>query len=155
MTPLFKKLNLCDQERILVLNAPSSFEPELDALDPIEVIRESKRIMFISFAIFFVTKFTEVTSASKLLQKFKDDPVIWFAYPKASSKNYTCEFNRETGWAAVGDAGFEAVRQVAIDADWSALRFRRTEFIKTLSRDKSRAVSAEGRSRSIRTKKKR
>ena len=27
-------------------------------------------------------------------------------------------------------AGFDAVRAVAIDEDWSALRFRRMEFIK-------------------------
>jgi hypothetical protein len=27
--------------------------------------------------------------------------------------------------------GFDTVRQVAIDEDWTALRFRRTEFIKS------------------------
>jgi hypothetical protein len=57
--------------------------------------------------------------------------VIWFAYPKASSKRYRCEFNRDTGWAAVRAVGFDTVRQVAIDGDWSALRFRRIEYIKT------------------------
>ena len=34
----------------------------------------------------------------------------------------------------MGDAGFEPVRMVAIDEDWSALRFRRVEFIKTMNR---------------------
>jgi microsomal dipeptidase-like Zn-dependent dipeptidase len=37
------------------------------------------------------------------------------------------------------------VRQVAIDEDWSALRFRRTEQVKTFTR--SRAISAAGRKR--------
>jgi hypothetical protein len=31
--------------------------------------------------------------------------------------------------------GFEPVRQIAIDEDWSALRFRRTDFIKSMTRD--------------------
>jgi hypothetical protein len=73
--------------------------------------------------------------------------VVWFAYPKGTSKRYRCEFNRDTGWAAVGAAGFEGVRQVAIDEDWSALRFRRPEFIKSLTRDPSRAGSPAGKRR--------
>jgi hypothetical protein len=36
---------------------------------------------------------------------------------------------------------------VAIDEDWSALRFRRAEFIKTLTRDPGHAMSAAGRRR--------
>ena len=34
----------------------------------------------------------------------------------------------------MGEAGFEPVRMVAIDEDWSALRFRRAEFIKNMTR---------------------
>ena len=75
------------------------------------------------------------------------------AYPKASSKRYQCEFNRDTGWAAVGVAGFESVRQVAIDEDWSALRFRRTEYVKKLTRDASRMSSEAGKSRARKTDK--
>ncbi len=36
---------------------------------------------------------------------------------------------------------------VAIDEDWSALRFRRAEFIKTMKRDPSRAGSGQGKAR--------
>jgi hypothetical protein len=42
-----------------------------------------------------------------------------------------CDFNRDTGWAALQEAGFDTVRAIAIDEDWTALRFRRKEFIKT------------------------
>jgi hypothetical protein len=38
-------------------------------------------------------------------------------------------------------AGFEPVRQVAIAADWSALRFRRVETIKKLTRSSLGAIS--------------
>ncbi len=36
---------------------------------------------------------------------------------------------------------------VAIDEDWSALRFRRAEFIKTMKRDASHALSKAGKAR--------
>lgn len=59
---------------------------------------------------------------------------MWFAY-----------LNRDTGWQTLGDLGFEPVRQIAIDEDWSALRFRRVEFIKAMKR--SFAMSKEGKKR--------
>jgi hypothetical protein len=37
---------------------------------------------------------------------------------------------RAGGWEVLRQAEFDSVRQVAIDDDWSALRFRRVEFIK-------------------------
>ncbi len=58
--------------------------------------------------------------------------------------------NRDSGWKVLGDAGFEPVRMVAIDDDFSAVRFRRVEFIKTLTRDKRYAMSAKGKVRAAR-----
>jgi hypothetical protein len=148
MTPLFRKLNLKDQSTILVLDAPASFESELAALTGISIQREVDRVEVMTFVIAFVmTQAAVDTIATALMPKLQGDAVVWFAYPKGSSKNYKCEFNRDTGWAVLGAAGFEAVRQVAIDADWSALRFRRVELIQTLSRDRSRSITAEGKAR--------
>lgn len=76
-----------------------------------------------------------------------DDVILWMVYPKGSSKRYTCEFNRDTGWAALGAAGFEPVRMVAIDEDWSALRFRRVQNIRRLTRSADMAISATGKAR--------
>ena len=73
----------------------------------------------------------EVAAAAKLLPKAVGDAIVWLAYPKGTSKRYQCEFNRDNGWAAIEAAGFESVRMVAIDDDWSALRFRRSEFVKS------------------------
>lgn len=67
--------------------------------------------------------------------------------PQRNFQKYTCKFNRDTGWAVLGELGFEPVRQVAIDADWSALRFRRVEFIKSMTRDASMAISKSGKAR--------
>ena len=69
----------------------------------------------------------------------------WFAYPKGTSKKFKCEFNRDNGWKELGVLGFEPVRAVAIDEDWTALRFRRAENIKKMTRNM--AITEEGKRR--------
>jgi len=70
-------------------------------------------------------------------KKLKGDGIVWFAYPKKTSKKYKVEIHRDYGWELVRKLGFESVRAVAIDEDWSALRFRKVEYIKTMSRNKN------------------
>ena len=130
----FAKLNLKDQAEIVVLNAPASFEPELKSLKGVTVRRDA-RGGDIDFSLAFVMTQKEVdTLAPQVAKKAKGDAIVWFAYPKGSSKKYKSQINRDNGWAVMGDAGFEPVRMVAIDEDWSAVRFRRVEFIKTMNR---------------------
>jgi len=144
MTPLFKKLNLAEVISIHVLNAPASFEPELQALDGIKVTR--KVLGKVKFALAFVVTIKDVETATEALTRAADgDVVLWMVYPKGTSRKYKCEFNRDNGWHALGRAGYEPVRQVAIDEDWSALRFRKVEFIKTMNRNPEGAISKDGR----------
>jgi hypothetical protein len=146
MTPLFAKLNLGANAVVHVLGAPDSFEPELAAPRGVTVRRDASAP--VAFAIAFVRSLAEVESAvERLAAAAEGDATVWMAYPKASSKRYRCEFNRDTGWAALGRAGFEPVRQVAIDEDWSALRFRRVEFIASMKRYPDRALTAAGRAK--------
>ena len=130
----FAKLNLKEQAEIVVLNAPASFEPELKSLKGVTVRRDAKG-GDIGFSLAFVMTQKEVdTLGPQVAKKAKGDAIVWFAYPKSSSKKYKSQINRDNGWAVMGTAGFEPVRMVAIDEDWSALRFRRVEFIKTMNR---------------------
>ena len=146
MPPVFEKLNLKDQRDILVVNAPSSFETELSKLKGVSIHRSPKDMTEVPFSLSFVTKQQEVDTLARVVgAKAKGDAIVWVAYPKGTSKKYKCDFNRDTGWAALGKAGFEPVRMVAIDEDWSALRFRRAEFIKTMKRDPKWAMSSAGK----------
>ncbi|HBK44878.1 MAG TPA: hypothetical protein DDZ67_00275 [Xanthomonadaceae bacterium] len=148
MTPVFEKLNLKHQRRIVVLDAPASFEPELQALPGVEVRRALGNGERLDFAIAFVITQAQLDAASAALAAAAEgDAVLWLAYPKGTSRRYRCEFNRDGGWTVLGRAGFEPVRQVAIDQDWSALRFRRVECIPSLTRDPKRAASAAGKRR--------
>jgi hypothetical protein len=144
----FEKLNLKNQMQIVVLNAPESFEPELAALRNVTILRDLQHLAEIEFSLAFVTKQREVDALAKTItKKSKGDAVVWFAYPKGTSKKYKSEINRDTGWNVLGKQGFECVRSVAIDEDWSAVRFRRVEFIKVMNRDKKFAMTAQGKAR--------
>ena len=131
MATIFDKLNLKDQQEILVLNAPASFEPELAKLHVLTLHRNIESVADIQFVLAFVTRKEEVDAlAAGIAKRVKGDAVVWFAYPKGTSKKIKCDFNRDSGWDAFKALGFDTVRAIAIDEDWSALRFRRLEHIK-------------------------
>lgn len=131
MATTFEKLNLKDEHEIIVLNAPASFDAELAGLHALTIHRQIKSAAETRFLIAFVTRKSEVDAlASAVAARAKDDATVWFAYPKGTSKKYKCDFNRDTGWDALKAAGFDTVRAVAIDEDWTGLRFRRVEYIK-------------------------
>jgi len=142
------KLNLKDHQEIVIVNAPASFEPEVKALDGVTVKRKPADVKAIGFFLAFVTTQKEVDDLAKVVAtKSVPDAVVWFAYPKGTSKKYTSDISRDTGLQALGEAGFEPVRMVAIDEDWTGKRFRRVAFIKNLTRDPRALVSKEGKKR--------
>jgi hypothetical protein len=131
MGSVFEKLNLGSRQEIVVLDAPESFVPELAQLPAITIHYHLESVAEAEFWLGFVTRKAEVDKlAPQIAKRAKGDAIVWFAYPKGTSKKYTCDFNRDTGWASLKKLGFDTVRAVAIDEDWTALRFRRKEFIK-------------------------
>jgi hypothetical protein len=96
----------------------------------------------------FMTKRSELERVAKAVGRHAaGDAVVWAAYPKASSRRYTSELGRDAGWQPLGDLGYEPVRMVAIDEDWTAVRFRRAEFIKNMTRGAERAMSTAGKAK--------
>lgn len=102
----------------------------------------------IEFALVFVKSKPGIDKAFKAIEaKLKGDAILWFAYPKGTSRKYQVEISRDKGWDALGDGGFEVVRAVAIDEDWSAMRFRKAKFIERMTRDSRFALSKEGKTK--------
>lgn len=131
MAGIFEKLNLKDQQEILVLRAPENFQPELARLPVLHIHRHIESVPRIGFLLAFVKQQSEVDAlAVPVAARATGDATVWFAYPKSTSKKYRCDINRDTGWSALRAAGFDTVRSVSIDKNWTALRFRRKEYIK-------------------------
>ena len=148
MNPVFKKMQFKDSHKIVVLNPPEEFQPNLDDMTAItEIDLQLVKYQTYDFALVFVKSCAEIADQIKITSNLNEDALFWFAYPKKSSKKYKSDISRDAGWQPLGDYGFEGVRQIAIDDDWSALRFRQTKHIKSFKRDKKRAMSKEGKSR--------
>lgn len=136
MEALLKKLNYKDQKEIVLLQAPQSFLEQLHFSSETLVIKTKlSKTQQITFAMLFVTQQKEIDQLIPAIATLlKDDAILWMCYPKATSKKYKCDFNRDTGWTIMGNYDMESVRIVAIDEDWSALRFRKVEYIKVMNR---------------------
>jgi hypothetical protein len=149
MTPLFKKLNYKEQSIIAAINSPKTLDNELEGMSKTAtIIKNITDVVETEFAICFVTTENEIDAfISAIYQKLKGDAIIWICYPKMTSKNYKCDFNRDTGWTRLGKYNLEPVRQAAIDDDFSALRFRKVEFIKSITRRESFALTKEAKKR--------
>jgi hypothetical protein len=146
MNALFEKLNLKAIRRIVILDQPSELDLHLDGLQDVQVSREP--VDLIEFVLAFAPMKADVARLSQSIAgRLAPDAVVWFAYPKGSSRRYRSDYNRDSGWDSLGAAGLEPVRQVSIDEDWSALRFRPASKIKRLTRDPERMLSDEGKSR--------
>jgi hypothetical protein len=57
------------------------------------------------------------------LKNIEPDSVLWFAYPKGTSKIKT-DINRDTIRVTGEEFGITTVTAISIDDTWSALRFR-------------------------------
>lgn len=145
MDAVFKKLNYKGQQIVYSINHPKFFEVNLNSLIEADIKIEASKAKEIEFVIVFVLTQAEVNKYVKqIAPKLKDNAVFWMCYPKGTSKKYKCDFNRDTGWQIMGDYDLEGVRMVAIDEDWSAMRFRKVEYIKSMTR-KFDALSAAGK----------
>jgi hypothetical protein len=148
---LLSKLNFKDQDRVLVLQAPPEFQPVLALWDKrAKVDTKAVPRKTYPFTMAFVQTASDVKKFGLVaVKQLEGDGVCWMVYPKKTSKKYQATITRDTGWSLLGELGFEGVRMVAIDEDWSALRFRRAEHIGSMMRRQSMALSQAGKSKTV------
>jgi hypothetical protein len=136
MIPLLNRLNYKPSTTVYILNHPTEFAEELQLIEasaPVQYAIDSGSD--IEFVLVFVKSKEEIDESLETLKdKLKGDAILWYAFPKKSSKRYKVEINRDKGWDNLAQANFAGVRAVAIDDDWSVLRFRRVEYIKSMTR---------------------
>jgi hypothetical protein len=152
MDAVFKKLNFKAHNPVLIMNAPDSFALNIASIaDEATIVTNEEQIKHTTFCMIFVTKQTEIDATiPSIMPLLTGDVILWMCYPKGTSKRYQCDFNRDSGWQVMGQFDMEPVRMVAIDEDWSALRFKKVDFIKTMKRNTAGALSEKGKIKSSR-----
>jgi len=135
MKDLLKKLNYKGHTRIAVINAEDSFYKAVskELTDVITDCEIDQRCPY-EFMMIFVKTFAEVEHYTPIaLHNLTADGILWFCYPKKSSKKISSALERDKGWKTLNDSGFYGIRMVSIDENWSAMRFRNVKFIKSTS----------------------
>jgi hypothetical protein len=74
-----------------------------------------------------------VLVANEVAAAYSPGGHLWLCYPKKSG-NLPTELTRDLGWEPIQALGLYGVTQVALDSDWSALRFRKRDEIASLTR---------------------
>lgn len=135
MKSLLEKLNYKGQKRIAVINSDKNFRlAPYNEIKDIQIDNEIDQRFPYSFMVFFVRGRSEVEKFSpSALHNLTDDGVLWFIYPKKSSRKYSSDLNRDQGWRALNDMDFYGIRMVNVDDDWSAMRFRNKKYIRATS----------------------
>ena len=119
--PLLKKLHYKNQEPVLLLGLP----PELKSLSKALGKTDGSPKEKYAFVLAFVKSLAEGEKLAKALPKHLEaKAVVWVAYPKGTSKKYQSDYNRDTGHALMARQGLDGVSLVALDGDWSAMRFK-------------------------------
>ncbi|WP_433941761.1 DUF3052 domain-containing protein [Paenibacillus lautus] len=144
--PIIKKLQYKDLgQPVLMLNAPQAYQEVISSLQG-DVHTEPVQAPY-DFVQAFGTSNEELRRMAEIAAgSVADNGLLWLCYPKKTSKTYkNSDCSRESVTGILADEGYEPVRQIAIDEDWSALRYRKAELIKTMTR--SFAATANGKER--------
>jgi hypothetical protein len=127
MQSFFEKLQLKDEKNLLIQGLPSSIEKQFVKLSYSKNVTPLLRTRKIDFALVFVISHSQLCNILKeILPALHVESKLWVAYPKTTSK-IASDLNRDCSWQVLSDHSYEAVRQVALDHVWTAMRFKKLE----------------------------
>jgi len=126
MNPVLKKLLYKGQTPVLLLGAPPEAAALAKAFGAPVHARPAAKTKY-AFVLGFARSAAEMDAIAKAADRaLADGALFWSAYPKGTSKKYKgADINRDTGHARMKTQGLDGVSLVALDGDWSAMRFKR------------------------------
>jgi hypothetical protein len=124
MNPILKKLFFKRQDPVLLLGAPPEFRETAAAFGV--TLHPTPKGSY-DFILAFTRSLAEAEKIARKASKvLSEKGIFWMAYPKGTSKKYKADINRDTGHALMEKLGFTGVSLVALDEDWSAMRYKKT-----------------------------
>jgi hypothetical protein len=140
---LLEKLQYKDERNLLIQGLPSSIEKQFVKLAFAKSLTPLLKTRKIDFALVFAVNEQQLGNiVRELLPALQRDAKFWVAYPKVGSKIATT-LNRECSWVCITGAGFESVREAALDHVWTAVRFKRCDAVSVLAKAAIRDVAFE------------
>ena len=122
MEETFKKFKF--KGEAIVINAPLPIEKQFLELGFKTLFNNGLRSL--NTLVFINNKEEFLYFLKEQLQNIQPDSVLWFAYPKLTSKIKT-DIHRDIIRSTAEEFGITTVAAIYIDDTWSALRFRPIE----------------------------
>ena len=117
--PVAERLQVKDDRRLAVIGASAALERTVGAKKARAELAQADVVLL------FVPDRTRLEAALPgVLKKTPANAILWLAYPKLTS-NLASDLSRDIIHALAPKYGLDTVSQIAIDDDWSALRFKR------------------------------
>lgn len=126
-TELLHKLQIRSGSKLWLINVPQHIAEELTAGAEVEPVHEKDP--YEGALAFFDSPVEVAALVPRILAEMPPDGLFWVGYRKGEAGR-VAGLSRDSGWEALAAAGWRPVRQVAIDAEWSGLRFRPREMVK-------------------------
>lgn len=117
-----QKLNLKPGQVLALVNPPKAIPEALAAQLPENPLAAGGAGQAEAVLV-FLTKQEDSAALAGIYANLKTGGLAWAAYPKGGAKVPT-DLNRDILWKLVEPTGWRAVRMVALDETWSAMRFR-------------------------------
>ncbi len=138
MEKTIRKLGYKGETPVLIINAPETFKAEafpIFAGKVVEKVLPPGEPASFPFVMLFARNLAEVSAMkASAVTASAADGKLYICYPKKSSKNYQSDLSRDIVWPLLGEFGYEPVSLFSLDEDWSAMRFKKAEAIKSLKR---------------------
>jgi 3-hydroxyisobutyrate dehydrogenase-like beta-hydroxyacid dehydrogenase len=117
--PVAERLQVKGERRLAVIGASAALEKIVRAKNARAELSQADVVLL------FVPDRKQLDKAlPPVLKKMAPTAIFWLAYPKLTS-SLAGDLSRDVIHALAPKHGLDTVSQIAIDADWSALRLKR------------------------------
>ena len=131
-SPMARKLRLVPGHSVLLLNAPPGFLALLSP-SPAAINTELEANRAYDAVILFVTDVEELRRlGSPAARAMRPNGLLWIAYPKGGGTKGETDLPATPWWVQrdvlgeiTAEKGYKPVAFVAVDATWTALRFKK------------------------------
>lgn len=132
LSALAKKLRLLADHTVALVNAPAGISELLEP-GPKAIVTELRPNETFDAVVLFVNNAEELRRLGPdAIRASKPNGLLWISYPKGGPARGATDLPATPWWVqrdVLGEAtsmtGYKPVSFVAIDADWTALRFKR------------------------------
>lgn len=118
-----QKLLIKAGRTVLLVNAPRGYQMLLGKLPVgVKLLKTTKPADVVQ--VFVASRQELEAQLPKLKPLVNAGGLLWVTYPKGTSKKFKADIHRDTIHACGKTLGLEGVALIAIDDDWSAMRFK-------------------------------